>query len=102
MDLRTFHELPAPDMSGKPDPAREGTRDACLSELRRCLIEGMAETVTAKCAESTMRCNACGHVEDFDRGPLEHTCSGCGVTWDQDVNGARNLRDSASVAVVTQ
>ena len=40
----------------------------------------------------THKCNACGHANEFDASAqLVATCLGCGTTWDQDENLAKNL-----------
>jgi len=100
MDLRDFHELPPAEEPPVDEQAekrcREHTRDAACSILLRCLKESMRETVTTAAAQTTMRCADCGHVEDFDRLPLAHTCGACGVTEDQDRRAARNLLDRAA------
>lgn len=45
---------------------------------------------------ATQMCHLCGHGEQrgerWNAAPqVMHTCRGCGATWDQDVNHARNL-----------
>lgn len=42
-------------------------------------------------AYTTRSCHACSHACVWDQSILEHTCEACGVSWDQDVNAARNL-----------
>ena len=52
-----------------------------------------------KAENATMSCHACGVVDEWDpAATLTHTCSNCGLTWDQDYNAARNvLRRGLSV-----
>lgn len=68
---------------------------ANVSSLR-LLIE---QAASARCAtvsfteyaNTTKECHVCGTVDQFDASVLEHTCSGCGTSWDQDANAARVL-----------
>lgn len=41
---------------------------------------------------TTVKCHKCGHVEKFDsKRQIYHTCSACGILWDQDYNAAVNI-----------
>jgi len=54
------------------------------------------------CADDTQRCADCGVRNDFDAAlAIDHRCSACGVTWDQDRNYTANvmLRYAASSPV---
>ncbi len=89
------------------DSPEEGTRDkrepfrlqtiAASGELRIALQQTCGrrgvEYVAVPSAYTTLTCHGCGTIDDdWDpAGALEHTCSGCGRTWDQDANAARNL-----------
>ena len=45
-----------------------------------------------KVENATMSCHACGTLDEWDPAAmLTHTCSKCGLTWDQDYNAARNV-----------
>lgn len=40
----------------------------------------------------TRTCHGCRSIESWDQASeVEHTCSSCGIRWDQDVNAATNL-----------
>ncbi len=83
------------------DPAdgrvqRRMARLAAPSELLAEIVKATAKTGTTIRREddagATRTCNACGHDEPWDAAPsIQHTCGGCGRTWDQDANYCRNL-----------
>lgn len=84
---------------GDPSEGREQrrmSRTAAPGELR-AEIEKAAHKTGARvvrCAEvrATQRCHACDCEEPWDAAPqVEHTCPGCGRTWDQDMNYCKNL-----------
>jgi hypothetical protein len=51
---------------------------------------GAAMRINAQ--NATMSCHACGALDEWDPATaLTHTCSKCGLTWDQDCNAARNV-----------
>lgn len=68
---------------------------AAPGELRRalenaCQREGVAiEYIDSM--NTTRECHRCGHVEVISIIELHHRCSNCGISWDQDLNAARNL-----------
>lgn len=77
--------------------AAQGRRFFCApSEVLNAIAEAVrrrggdwSETVAAW---TTQHCFSCAQRELFDAGgELHHTCSHCGVEWDQDMNAARNL-----------
>ena len=77
--------------------SRAQRRIASVGRLALLLAQGMAETVRVDPAYTTLKCHACGLVCAFDAArDLDHTCEHCGLTWDQDANGARNLLASAA------
>jgi transposase len=99
LDLRDFAELPK---AGEPpdDPQTKAARTwrtfAALSELRLCVKNACAnsgaEHREEEAAWTTQTCADCQEQEPFDAAPsVDHTCSHCGATWDQDLNAARNL-----------
>jgi hypothetical protein len=67
-------------------------RLAAPGRFRELLVEHLSCVVPWPAAYTTQRCHACARVEPFSsRGELEHTCSHCAATWDQDQNAARVL-----------
>ena len=106
-DLRTFAEIPKPeDESANVKPHRKQQRYAAGSELRAALLNAFGPTrvlressvdVTRACAaivvdEATGAEHTCGQLDLWDHTVArEHTCSGCGATWDQDQNACKNL-----------
>ena len=45
-----------------------------------------------KAEHATMSCHACGALDEWNpAATLAHTCSKCGLSWDQDYNAARNV-----------
>jgi hypothetical protein len=93
-------EQEAPE-NGDPHEGRDQrrmSRIAAPGELRAQIEMAAHKTgaVVIRCDETraTQRCHACGHVdaEPWDAAPsIEHTCAGCGRTWDQDANYCKNL-----------
>lgn len=94
LDLREFHELPKAEEDSIDGALKEHVRDACLSLLRRCLKESMAEWIVRDAAYTTITCD-CGHVGE-PTASLWRTCGGCGRREDQDRQAARNLLGSAA------
>jgi len=91
LDLRDFQELPDAEEPSEDGALREHRKDACLSILRRCIVESMTEVKEAPRQNTTRLHHACGNIEDFDRKQLRHRCSHCGEEYDQDMTAARNL-----------
>lgn len=89
--LPDFHELPEDEEPTVDGALKEHVRDACISLLFQCLKESMATTLEAPAQNTTRLHCDCGAIEDWDRKELEHKCSQCGRTYDQDENAARNL-----------
>jgi len=91
-------EQPAPE-DGDPSDGREQRRMSRLAapgELRAEILKAApkrgARVEAEQAADSTKACAWCGSVEAFDAAAsIEHTCSSCIRTWDQDANAARNL-----------
>lgn len=83
----------------EPDPVMPVSRRQRVvtgaSLLRLALVSALhqagATVVRVPVALTTLRCSYCGFINDFDKKNLEHTCTACGVRWDQDYNAARNL-----------
>lgn len=83
--------------------AREYMRVASVGRLLQLIGESMAEVVPEPSAYTTQTCHACGELTPFDAASeLRHTCDKCGVSWDQDLNAARNLLQRASGAVAVK
>jgi Putative transposase DNA-binding domain len=91
-------EQPAPE-DGDPSEGREQRRMSRLAapgELRVEIVKASAkngaQVAVERTPQSTVECAWCGSIEEFNaRSFLEHTCSGCRRTWDQDANASRNL-----------
>jgi hypothetical protein len=102
-DWRTF----ARDQPMEADPGGFKLPDlprraAAVSTLHAALEARMTETVTRSAVDTTLRCHACGLVNEFDAAKhLVHTCTGCGATWDQDFNACMNLLADHTSAVVS-
>lgn len=66
------------------------------SELRQVLVNAFrtrgGKVVEVACAYTTADCSWCSHRNTWESTEaLLQTCDGCGRTWDQDLNAARNL-----------
>lgn len=71
---------------------KEYQRVASVGLLLRCLSESMAGVVKVSAEETTSRCAACGEISgEPNPEMMNHTCTECGETYDQDKNAARNL-----------
>lgn len=92
-DLRMVATLPQPEdeQNEMHGVQRRNRVRASISSLRMC-IEHKVPTVKLGAARRTHVCHHCRRDQQFDAGLcVEHTCSECGATWDQDVNHAKNL-----------
>lgn len=92
-DLRRVARLPAPEAERDEQVAamRKNRQRASVSSLRLEIHERSRVAVEPS-LHNTKYCHGCGSLEEFDASTrLEHTCGECGITWDQDVNHARNL-----------
>lgn len=91
-------ERPAPE-DGDPSEGREQRRMSRLaapgelrSEIVKASVKHGATVTVERTADSTRECAWCGSIEVFDaHACLEHTCTSCRRTWDQDANAGRNL-----------
>lgn len=91
-------ERPDPE-DGDPSEGREQRRMSRLAapgELRDAIVKAASKTgarvEVEETVDSTRECAWCGSHETFDAAAsLEHLCSSCGRTWDQDANACRNL-----------
>jgi hypothetical protein len=91
-------EQPAPE-DGDPSEGREQRRMSRLGapgELRSEIVKMAAKhgsrVTVVRTEHTTVECAWCASIEEFDAAiSLEHACSSCGRTWDQDANAARNL-----------
>lgn len=102
LDLRAFdRRKPVEADDGADAAAREHRRDAALSTLRLALKEAAAarkvEIIERDPAWTTRACSACGVVDETwdPAAAIRHSCPGCGVEWDQDVNAALNLLNAS-------
>ena len=89
-DLRTAHAAPKPEDESVDGALREHVRDACLSQLRRCILESMAETARVDRKGTSERCPECGIHTEIG-AEVMRTCSGCGKVDDRDRVAARNI-----------
>ena len=101
LDLRDFHKLPSAEEPSIDGALKEHVRDACLSDLMRCLKESMANTEELP-AVNTTRMHVCGSMQDFDRKQITHICTSCGVEYDQDFNAAENLLNAGASTTMTK
>lgn len=64
-----------------------------LSRIVQHAFEKQGGIMTrTKAARATMSCHSCGALDEWNpAATLTHTCSKCGLTWDQDYNAARNV-----------
>lgn len=84
------------DERGNADPTRAMQRIASCHSLKQCLTVAFVErggtVVEVDPAYTTQRCHRCGDATPWDAAKeIEHTCAGCGTTWDQDDNAVHNL-----------
>lgn len=98
LDLRDFAELPGKEDKESPlvTSSRGRRFDAALSELFGACADAVSRAggvwQEVEPAMTTQTCADCEKEERFDAAKeVAHMCSSCGVTWDQDVNAARNL-----------
>jgi hypothetical protein len=76
--------------------AKRALQQTAAGELRECMVQAFwargGRVVKVDPVRDTQRCNVCGFEEKWDAAPkVEHTCEGCGSTWDQDSNNVRNI-----------
>lgn len=93
-DLRNIARRPEADRSEDDnDTSRSNRHAVAASALRNVLIQAFAGRVQKLDPKNTTRaCHACGSIEKWDQAEeVIHTCSKCGVAWDQDDNAAINL-----------
>lgn len=95
LKVKSLGENPKPESEDVVmQAARYHQRIASCGRLMEVIREGFAGHVRVEAAGTTVVCNICGSDESgkFDaKVCLEHTCSVCGTTWDQDENAARNI-----------
>lgn len=98
LDLSKLAKLSEPeaDKEALHETSRHNRFQAAPSEFRQVLVSACTARGTLvenlPCEYSTMRCHYCGTINVWDKGAhLEHTCVGCGKTWDQDKNTGVNL-----------
>ena len=95
-DLHNFEATPPPEsLALHLTVVNHNQRLAAASELRAAFVNafGPARIFTASAVDVTRKCNACGVINTWDRlaAGRAHTCTGCGISWDQDANACRNL-----------
>jgi hypothetical protein len=91
-------EKPAPE-DGDPHEGREQRRMSRLAapgelraEIVKASVKNGAQVTVERTPHTTAECAWCASIEEFDAtASIEHTCSSCGRTWDQDANAGRNL-----------
>ena len=97
LDLRPMQAHKAPESEEvEVSAARLQQRDAACSELRGCLIQSFVSrggrVVKVNPAMTTQIHFECGYEGRWDAAPqVDHTCDGCGETFDQDANAAKNI-----------
>lgn len=96
-DYRTWQQSPLPEETRVEWPAAKAQQRASSpSELRNILIDAFRRrggtVILADPAAITRACHACGADNVWDQARVVvHTCTSCGVAWDQDDNACRNL-----------
>ena len=102
-DLSTFQESPKPEETRVELPtAKRNQRHAAGSILRESLLSafGKDRVLRERSADVTRACSAvdeetghaCGAINEWDHAIARmHTCTRCGIAWDQDANACRNL-----------
>jgi hypothetical protein len=70
------------------------------STLRHTFEREGGSAVRIKVNSATLACHACRAVDAWNPAvTLSHTCSSCGLTWDQDYNAAINVLQSGLLTV---
>jgi hypothetical protein len=107
-DLTTFAKAALPEDGFPSDDKtqRYVARLAAPGEFRKYLKEATSKyggTYVERPAEyTTLQCHLCLFTSKWDARPkIDHTCEGCGATWDQDYNAAMNLLASAGAPAKT-
>jgi len=102
VDWRQWSRLPNPEEEKEVcKKFRVQKRDASVGLLSSILQSCGAKVIKVDPSYTTKNCNNCGFTNDFDAEKnLKWTCDSCGVTWDQDFNAARNIKELASAVVV--
>jgi Putative transposase DNA-binding domain len=95
-DLRMLTRRAPIDADPENEVARGNRQTVAVSELRHCLLNVFSrpgkEIARKEAANTTKQCHACGSIEEWDQAKdIQHTCSACGVVWDQDYNASLNL-----------
>jgi hypothetical protein len=90
-----------PPEEGDPHEGREQRRQSRMAapgELRLAISHATHKTAStvidvARSKKSTRECSWCGHDQEHANFAvsIEIQCEGCGRSWDQDANAARNL-----------
>jgi hypothetical protein len=109
--LALLHDIPLQRITSRPPivpaataAARRYRFMAAVSVLYTTLqhtFERQGGTaVRTKVDGATLTCHACRTMDAWDpAATLTHTCSNCGVTWDQDYNAAINVLQGGLVTV---
>jgi hypothetical protein len=101
LDLRDFAKRgPVEDDTQTDQRKTQRNRQfASLHQLRACLKQACVarDVLLGEVPPefTTLNCHLCGHTNQGPIRILQHTCEGCGSTWDQDDNAAANLLASA-------
>jgi hypothetical protein len=95
LDLRDFHRNPEAEEPVPDGALKEHVRDACISDLFRCIEESMARTIKVPAKNTTARCHVCRSLQTWNRKVLRHICTACGADWDQDACAAHNIARNA-------
>jgi len=100
VDLRLLARKAKPEDKADNETARRNRMLAAVGDIRSTVENAFnGDQWEAPTENSTITCHVCGLVERFDKAKeLEHTCSGCRSTWDQDENAAWVLGERWRVA----
>lgn len=89
------------------DKASSNRTVAAAGEARECIryaftVRG-CQSVELPMGDVSRACHLCGSEETWGAdSPLEHTCSACGATWDQDDNACRVMLAHPKAAVAAE
>lgn len=93
-DLTKMAKRPLFTDEGPDNKTARGNRFmAAPSELRDVLVNAFrGEFVKVPAQYTTLTCSHCGSVQSFDAAvAVNHTCTACNKTWDQDDNACENM-----------
>jgi regulator of replication initiation timing len=76
---------------GMPDQVKRNRHMAAPGNLKQILLDAGMKGTKVNPKVTTMACDVCGFIQDFDRKILTRTCNSCGTKKDQDEVAAINI-----------